>query len=93
MNYAVAPVTSIDVATAPGSVRAAGAEGNSPADTNAWFGAGFENREIIEFTLETCSSSSGFTMSGDLIPDAVVTEVDAGDDTLLGGEGNDVIHG
>ena len=89
----MAPVTSIDVTTAPGFVRAAGAEGNSPADINAWFGEGFENREIIEFTLETCSSSSGFTMSGDLIPDAVVTEVDAGDDTLLGGEGNDVIHG
>ncbi len=92
-NYATAPVTSVDVTPSAGSVRANGTEQNSPADTDSWFSAGFENREFIEFTLEARSSPSGFTMSGDLIPDAVVTEVEAGDDTLLGGDGNDVILG
>lgn len=92
-NYATAPVTSIGVTESAGSVRANGTEQNSPADTDAWFSAGFENREFIEFTLEARSSPSGFTMSGDLIPGAVVTEIEAGDDTLLGGDGNDVILG
>ncbi|MGH1578029.1 Hint domain-containing protein [Planktotalea sp.] len=92
-NYAVAPVSSLAVTNAAGSVTASGTEQNSPADTDAWFSAGFENREFIEFTLEARSSPSGFTMSGDLIPDAVVTEIEAGDDTILGGAGNDVILG
>lgn len=92
-NYATAPATSIGVTTTPTQVRANGTEQNSPADTDAWFSAGFENREFIEFTLEARSTPSGFTMSGDLIPGAVVTEIDAGDDTLLGGDGNDHIFG
>lgn len=92
-NYATAPVTSIDVTAGASTVRANGTEQNGPSDTDAWFSAGFENREFIEFTLEARSSPSGFTMSGDLIPGAVVTEIEAGDDTLLGGEGNDVILG
>lgn len=92
-NYATAPATSLAVSTPAGAVRASGTEQNSPADTDAWFSAGFENREFIEFTLETRSTPSGFTMSGDLIPDAVVTEIEAGDDTLLGGDGNDLIFG
>ncbi len=92
-NYAVAPGTSLDVTTGPGTVTAAGTEANSPADQDAWFRAGFENREFIEFTLEARSTPSGFTMSGDLIPDAIVTEIEAGDDTLSGGDGNDIILG
>ena len=92
-NFSVTADTSLDVVTGPGFVTAFGTEGNSPADTNAWFSAGFENREFIEFTLGARSSPSGFTMSGDLIPDPVITEVEAGDDTLLGGEGNDLILG
>ncbi len=92
-NFSVTSDTSLDVSTGPGFVNAAGTEGNSPADTDAWFSAGFENREFIEFTLEARSSPSGFTMSGDLIPDPVITEVETGDDTLLGGAGNDVILG
>lgn len=92
-NYATAPVTSIGVTSGPTTIRANGTEQNGPSDTDAWFSAGFENREFIEFTLEARSSPSGFTMSGDLIPGAVVTEIEAGDDTLLGGAGNDIILG
>ncbi|MGB7318930.1 MAG: hypothetical protein WBC85_13275 [Planktotalea sp.] len=92
-NYSTAPVTSIEVTPTAATIRANGTEQNSPADTDSWFSAGFENREFIEFTLEARSTPSGFTMSGDLIPGGIVTEVDAGDDTLLGGDGNDIILG
>lgn len=92
-NFATAPVTSMEVTAGPTSIRANGTEQNSPSETDAWFSAGFENREFIEFTLEARSTPSGFTMSGDLIPGAVVTEIEAGNDTLLGGDGNDVVLG
>jgi len=42
------------------------------SDTDSWFSAEFENREFIEFTLETRTTASGFSFSGDLIDDAVV---------------------
>ena len=85
--------TSLNVTTAGGTINAAGTEQNSPSDQDAWFSAEFENREFIDFTLETRSSRSGFTLSGDLIEDGVVTPIEAGDDTIFGGAGEDVILG
>ncbi len=85
--------TSLNVTTGGGEVNAAGTEQNNPSDQDAWFSAQFENREFIEFELETRSTRSGFTLSGDLIDDAVVTPIEAGDDTIDGGEGDDTILG
>ena len=85
--------TSLNVTTSGGEVNAAGTEANNPSDQDAWFSAQFENREFIEFTLETRTTQSGFTLSGDLIDDAVVTPIEAGNDTILGGLGNDTILG
>lgn len=85
--------TSLNVTTGGGVVNAAGTEANSPSDQDAWFSAQFENREFIEFTLETRSSPSGFTLSGDPINDAVITPIEAGNDTILGGSGQDAIFG
>jgi len=85
--------TSLDVTITADTVNAAGTEQNGPNDQDAWFSAEFENREFIEFTLETRSSQSGFTLSGDLIDDGVIVPIEAGDDTLFGGNGSDVILG
>jgi len=85
--------TSLDTTTGPGTVTAAGTETNDPSDQDAWFSAEFENREFIDFTLETRSSNSGFSFSGDLIDDPVVTPFEDGDDTILGGAGNDEAFG
>lgn len=92
-GFATSSDTSLNVTNSGGVVNAAGTEANSPSDQDAWFSAGFENRTFIEFTLETRSSQSGFTFSGDLIDDPVVEPIDGGDDTIDGGEGNDVILG
>ncbi|KIN65225.1 Type I secretion target repeat protein [Sulfitobacter noctilucicola] len=91
--FGTAADTSLNVTTASGTITAAGTEQNSPVDQDAWFSAEFENREFIEFTLETRSSRSGFTLSGDLIEDGVVTPIEAGDDTITGGSGQDQIFG
>lgn len=85
--------TSLDITTGGGTVTAAGTEQNNPADQDAWFSAQFENREFIEFTLETRTSRSGFSFSGDLIEDGVITPIEAGDDTLIGGGGQDQLFG
>ncbi len=85
--------TSLNISTAGGTINAAGTEQNSPSDQDAWFSAEFENREFIEFTLETRSTRSGFTLSGDLIDDGVVVPIEAGDDTITGGSGQDEIFG
>ena len=92
-SFATSDDTSLNVTNADGTVTAAGTEANSPDDQDAWFSGEFENREFIEFTLETRSTQSGFTLSGDLIDDAVVTPIEAGNDTILGGEGDDTIFG
>ncbi|WP_340248865.1 Hint domain-containing protein [Sulfitobacter pontiacus] len=92
-SFATSDDTSLNVTNADGTVTAAGTEANSPDDQDAWFSGQFENREFIEFTLETRSTQSGFTLSGDLIDDAVVTPIEAGNDTILGGEGDDTIFG
>ncbi|MEP4198187.1 MAG: Hint domain-containing protein [Aliishimia sp.] len=91
--YGVASDTSLQVTNGTGTITANGTEGNSPSDQDAWFSAQFENRTFIEFTLESRSSNSGFTFSGDLIDDAVITPIEAGDDTINGGAGRDVIFG
>lgn len=91
--FGVSGDSSLAVTQANGTVTAAGTEGNNPSDQDAWFSASFENREFIEFTLESRSTNSGFSFSGDLIDDAVVTPIEAGDDTIEGGSGQDVIFG
>lgn len=91
--YATAANTSVAVTTGAGTVTAAGTEQNSPNDQDGWFSASFENREFIEFTLETRNTNSGFSFSGDLIDDAIVTPIEAGDDTIEGGRGQDQIFG
>ena len=85
--------TSLNVTTGTGTVTAAGTEQNNPSDKNAWFSASFENREFIEFTLEARTTSSGFSFSGDLIDDAIVTLIGAGNATIEGGSGQDQIFG
>ncbi|QFT92825.1 Poly(beta-D-mannuronate) C5 epimerase 5 [Roseovarius sp. THAF9] len=92
-DFSTSGDTSLNVTTSGGVVNAAGTETNDPSDQDAWFSASFENREFIEFTLETRSSASGFSLSGDLIDDPVVTPFEEGDDTILGGTGNDEIFG
>ncbi|WP_299692467.1 Hint domain-containing protein [uncultured Tateyamaria sp.] len=91
--FATSSDTSLDVTQSGGTVTAAGTEGNNPSDQDAWFSASFENREFIEFSLEARTTNSGFSFSGDLIDDAVVTPIDAGDDTIDGGGGQDQIFG
>ena len=91
--FATSSDTSLSVTQGGGTVTAAGTEGNNPSDQDAWFSASFENREFIEFSLEARTTNSGFSFSGDLIDDAVVTPIDAGDDTIDGGSGQDQIFG
>lgn len=85
--------TSLNVVTQPGSVTASGTEANNPDDQDAWFSAEFSDRTFIEFTLETRTTQSGFSMNGDLIDDAVVTPIEPGNDTISGGSGQDTIFG
>ena len=92
-SFGVADDTSLNVTTSGGNVTAAGGEQNSPSDQDAWFSASFENREFIEFTLEARNTNSGFSFSGDLIDDVIVTPIEAGDDTIDGGSGQDQIFG
>ncbi|MEL6451339.1 MAG: Hint domain-containing protein [Pseudomonadota bacterium] len=92
-SFATSDNSVLNVITSGGTVTAEGRGNNDPDDQEAWFSASFENREFIEFTLETRSGNSGFSFSGDLIDDAVVTPIEAGDDTIEGGSGQDVIFG
>lgn len=92
-SFATSDDTVLNIVESGGQVTAEGRGNNSPGDQEAWFSASFENREFIEFTLESRSSNSGFSFSGDLIDDAVVTPIEAGDDTIDGGSGQDVIFG
>lgn len=91
--FGTASDTSLEVTTAPGSVTAGGTEANNPSDQDAWFSAQFSDRTFIEFTLETRTTQSGFTMNGDLIDDAIVTPIEPGNDTISGGSGQDDIFG
>ncbi|KIC48989.1 Hint domain-containing protein [Tateyamaria sp. ANG-S1] len=91
--FAVSDDSVLNVVESNGQVTAEGRGDNDPDDQEAWFSASFENRTFIEFTLESRNSNSGFSFSGDLIDDAVVTPIEAGDDTIDGGSGQDVIFG
>ncbi|WP_147124770.1 Hint domain-containing protein [Shimia ponticola] len=91
--FGVSDDTSLTVTNANGVVNAAGGEQNNPSDQDAWFSAQFEDRSFIEFTLEARSSASGFSMNGNLIDGAVVTPIEAGNDTIFGGAGQDTIFG
>ncbi|APX11284.1 Hint domain-containing protein [Tateyamaria omphalii] len=91
--FATSSDSLVNIVENGGQVTAEGRGDNDPDDQEAWFSASFENRTFIEFTLETRSSNSGFSFSGDLIDDAVVTPIEAGDDTIDGGSGQDVIFG
>lgn len=85
--------TSLAVTEAGGAWTAQGTEQNDPSDQDAWFSAEFEAQTAITFTLTTRTTQSGFTLSGDLIDDPVVTPIEPGDDTIFGGEGDDTIYG
>lgn len=91
--FGVAPDSSLNITNAPGSVTANGTETNSPSDQDAWFSAEFEDRSFIDFTLETRTTQSGFSMNGDLIEDVVVEPIEPGNDTIDGGSGQDTIFG
>jgi Ca2+-binding RTX toxin-like protein len=91
--FGVSPDSVLNIVQGAGTVTAEGRGNNQPDDQQAWFSAQFENRNFIEFTLESRDSDSGFTFSGDLIDNAVVTPIIAGDDTIDGGSGQDVIFG
>jgi Ca2+-binding RTX toxin-like protein len=91
--FGVASNSVLNVQTTSTTVTAIGSGNNDPEDQEAWFSAEFENRTFIEFTLESRSTQSGFTFSGDLIDDAVVTPIVSGNDTIDGGAGQDVIFG
>ncbi|MBU2866288.1 Hint domain-containing protein [Pacificibacter marinus] len=85
--------TSLEVTNTGSEVIASGTETNNPSDQDAWFSAEFENQTSITFTLTTRTTQSGFSMNGDLIDDVVVTPLIPGNDTIDGGDGNDVIYG
>ncbi|WP_299605848.1 Hint domain-containing protein [uncultured Tateyamaria sp.] len=91
--FATSSDSVLNVIESNGQVTAEGRGNNNPDDQEAWFSASFENREFIEFTLEARNTNSGFSFSGDLIDDPVVTPIEAGDDTIDGGSGQDVIFG
>ena len=91
--FGTASNSSLNVSNDGTTVRAAGTEANDPTDQDAWFSAQFAGQTSINFTLEARSTASGFTLSGDLIDDAVYVPIVEGNDTLLGGVGRDVIFG
>ncbi|KIC23927.1 Hint domain-containing protein [Leisingera sp. ANG-M6] len=92
-SFGVSSTTSLDTSTDGNLVTAAGTQFNAYTDQDAWFSAGFEDRSSIEFTLQTRDGLAGFTLSGDVIDDAVVTPIEQGADTVLGGDGNDIVFG
>ncbi|WP_254054779.1 Hint domain-containing protein [Pseudophaeobacter sp. EL27] len=92
-SFGVASDTSLTTAVDGNMVTATGSELNGYTDQDAWFSAEFEDKSSIEFTLQTRDGYSGFTLSGDVIDDPVVTIIEQGDDTITAGEGDDVVYG
>lgn len=92
-SFGVAENTSLGTSIDGSMVTATGSEMNDYTDQDAWFSAAFEDRSSIEFTLQTRDGLAGFTLSGDVIEDAVVTPIEQGNDTVLAGDGNDVVYG
>ncbi|WP_370212764.1 Hint domain-containing protein [Roseovarius sp.] len=91
--FATSSDTSLSVSSIDGKLRAAGTETNDPSDQDAWFSVLLENQSSLDFTLESRGVNSGFTFSGDLIDDAIITATSTGDDTIDGGDGHDLIYG
>ncbi|SFS54622.1 Hemolysin-type calcium-binding repeat-containing protein [Sulfitobacter marinus] len=91
--FATSDDSALNVTTQNGTVTATGTQQNDPNDQDSWFSGRFEDREFIEFTLETRTTQSGFTLSGDLIDEPVEVPIVAGDDTLFGGLGDDTLLG
>ena len=92
-SFGVSADSSLNTSIDGNMVTATGTELNDYTDQDAWFSAGFEDRSSIEFTLQTRDGLAGFTLSGDVIDDAVVTTIEQGNDTVLAGDGNDVVFG
>ncbi|WP_223424921.1 Hint domain-containing protein, partial [Tateyamaria pelophila] len=92
-SFAVTSKTALDVTSSTGSVTATGTTQQGADDQNGWFSAAFQDRTFIEFTLQPLTSTSGFSLTGDLINDPVTTEIVPGDDTIEGGDGDDLIFG
>jgi Ca2+-binding RTX toxin-like protein len=92
-SFGVSQDSSLTTTTDGNMVTATGSEINSYNDQDAWFSAQFEDRSSIEFTLQTREGYSGFTLSGDVIEDPVVSIIEQGADTVLAGAGDDVVYG
>ncbi|WP_278924455.1 Hint domain-containing protein [Pseudophaeobacter profundi] len=92
-SFGVSQDSSLTTTTDGNMVTATGSEINSYTDQDAWFSAQFEDRSSIEFTLQTREGYSGFTLSGDVIEDPVVSIIEQGADTVLAGAGDDVVYG
>lgn len=92
-SFGTSSDSSLDTDFDGNMVTATGTESNNYQDQDAWFSARFEDQSSIEFTLQTREGQSFFTLSGNVIDDAVVTEFEHGADTIMAGEGNDVAYG
>ncbi|WP_417712873.1 Hint domain-containing protein [Pseudophaeobacter arcticus] len=92
-SFGVSSDSSLTTTIDGSTVTATGSEINAYTDQDAWFSAQFEDRSSIEFTLQTRQGYSGFTLSGDVLDDPVVTIIDQGADTVLAGAGDDVVFG
>ncbi|MBY6142265.1 Hint domain-containing protein [Leisingera daeponensis] len=92
-SFGVSSLTSLNTATDGSIVTATGTQRNSYTDQDAWFSAGFEDQSSIEFTLQTRDGLAGFTLSGDVIDDPVITPIEQGADTVFGGAGHDIVYG
>lgn len=92
-EFSTSSDTSLAISQTETEIRAAGTEANDPSEEDAWFSAQFEDRTFLEFSLESRSTMSGFSFSGDLITNPAATVIQHGNDTLEGGDGNDVIYG
>jgi Ca2+-binding RTX toxin-like protein len=92
-SFGVSADSSLNTGIDGNIVTATGTEANMYTDQDAWFSAEFEDRSAIEFTLQTRVGLSGFTLSGNVIDDAVVTVIEQGADTILAGDGDDIVYG
>ncbi len=92
-SYGVSADSSLTTNVDGNTVTATGSEQNNYQDQDAWFSAQFEDRSSIEFTLQTRDGGAGFTLSGNVIDDAIVTPIEQGNDTILAGDGNDFVYG
>lgn len=92
-SFGVSEDSSLTTTVSGNTVTATGSEMNDHTDQDAWFSAEFEDRSSIEFTLQTRDGMSGFTLSGDMIDDPLVSVIEQGADTIWAGDGDDVVFG